>query len=99
LLGYIVYIRKHSGGYETENTSCNGSDSSIAFNTICTIPLATLRASPFNLVLGETINVQIIAYNAYGQSAISVVGGTALMVLVPDAPVSLANNPAVTLAT
>ena len=99
LLGYTVYFRKHGGTYATELTHCDGSDPTITFYTTCTVPLSTFTASPFNLVLGEQINVQVVAYNAYGNSAISVVGGTAQIVLVPNAPVNLQNNPSVTLAT
>lgn len=57
LLGYTVYIREHSGTYATQISYCDGSDPTISYYTTCTVPLSVLTASPFNLVLGETINV------------------------------------------
>lgn len=38
-----------------------------------------------------SINVKVIAINAYGNSSQSSVGGGAVVVLVPDAPVNLVN--------
>lgn len=65
--------------------------------TECTVPLATLTAAPFSLTLGDTINVKLTAYNAYGESAESSVGGGAVIQLVPDAPITLANVLSITL--
>jgi hypothetical protein len=58
-----------------------------------------LYASPYSLVLSDKIEAKIIAHNAYGQSAESDIGGTALIVFVPSEPLSLANNPAITMGT
>jgi hypothetical protein len=63
----------------------------------CTIPLAVLTADPYNLILGQTIESKVIATNNYGSSDVSEVGGTALIVLVPSEPLSLDNNPAITM--
>lgn len=38
----------------------------------------------------------MIAYNYYGDSATSQVGSGAVIVLVPDAPISLINDPTIT---
>mgnify|MGYP003336839376 CR=1 FL=1 len=65
----------------------------------CTVPLTALYAAPFNLILGQTIQAKVIATNKYGSSAVSQVGGSALVVLVPSQPLSLANNPAITMDT
>jgi hypothetical protein len=43
------------------------------------------------------INVKVSAYNAYGESVLSEVGGGATIQLVPDAPINLANAPLITL--
>jgi hypothetical protein len=56
-----------------------------------------LTADPYNLVLANKIEARIIAHNAYGSSSESDLGGTAVIVLVPSQPLSLANNPAVTM--
>jgi hypothetical protein len=49
-------------------------------------------------VLGNTIYAKVIAVNPYGDSASSPVGEGALIVLVPDAPVDLRNDPSITSA-
>ena len=61
-----------------------------------TVPLNVLTAAPFSLSIGSTVDVKIIAYNVYGDSEASSVGGGATIVLVPDAPINLANDPDVT---
>ncbi len=92
-------IKTSRNTFETQISHCNGSDPTIAFNTECTVPLSVLTAAPFSLVLGQTISLQVTAININGNSPPSPVGGTALIDLVPDAPLNLANNPSVTLAT
>jgi len=47
-------------------------------------------------VLGNAVYTKVIAVNAYGDSPASPVGEGALIVLVPDAPVDLLNDPTVT---
>jgi len=71
---------------------------SVVANMNCSIPLTTLTSSPFNLVLGQIIYVKIIAYNAYGYSTESTIGGGAVIVHVPDAPINLINVVSVTTA-
>ena len=57
-----------------------------------------MQAAPFSIsTLGSPIKAKVIAINAYGESESSEVGGGALMVLVPDPPMNLLNNPLVTL--
>ncbi len=68
----------------------------IVANTQCTIPLSTLTGAPFSLTLGQNINAKLVAVNAYGDSSESSPGGGAVILLVPDAPISLANAPAIT---
>ena len=83
--------------FALELSSCDGSNSVIVISSQCTIPLSTLTAIPFNLKLGDSVNVKIIASNAYGDSVISAVENGAIIVLVPDAPLTLADSPGVTL--
>lgn len=96
LLAYRVEIEQADGTFSEELTSCDGSEYFIFTMTACTIPLATLRADPFLLTMGTTIRAQIVAINEYGESDYSAIGGTALMVNVPDAPESLQNDLLVT---
>jgi hypothetical protein len=70
----------------------------VVTNMNCSIPLSTLTAAPFNLVLGQIIYVKIIAYNAYGYSTESTIGGGVVIVRVPDAPINLINVVTVTSA-
>jgi hypothetical protein len=53
------------------------------------VPLSLLTATPFLLLKGYSINIYIVATNAYGDSPASNPGNGAFVVLVPDAPISL----------
>ena len=64
--------------------------------TQCEVYLDTLTAVPYNLDLSQSINAKVIAYNAYGDSLESSVGGGAVILLVPDAPINLSDAPLVT---
>lgn len=91
-------IKKADTGF-FETSSCNGANAAIRDAKECIIALSVLYDLPYSLVLSNKIEAKIIAYNAYGQSAESDVGGTALIVFVPSQPLSLANNPAITMGT
>lgn len=52
--------------------------------------------APYSLLLGNDILARIVAINAYGDSVVSSIGGGAVILLTPDAPVSLANIPLLT---
>lgn len=56
---------------------------------MCTVPKLTFRGEPFNLAWGSSIYAKVIAYNLYGDSAESLVGNGAIILVVPDAPVNL----------
>lgn len=58
-----------------------------------------LTAVPFNLVLGDSIDATVVATNIYGDSEISVVGSGGNIVYVPDAPISLEDEPLITTAS
>jgi len=45
--------------------------------------------APFNLTWGQSIYVQVIAINVYGQSLPSVVGSGAIIITSPDSPINL----------
>lgn len=61
--------------------------------------MSALTAEPFNLVLGASIEVVVIANNEYGDSLESAVGSGANIVLVPDAPINLKDAPSITTAS
>jgi len=91
-LGYYVYIRQTDGVYSLELQYCDGSNQDIILALSCTIPLNTLTQSPFALQFGpqegEQVNVKIVAYNEYGNSPSSAIGGTARIQVVPSPPAS-----------
>jgi hypothetical protein len=43
--------------------------------------------------MGTSIQIQVKAFNAYGESLVSDIGNGATMVFVPDAPINLLNDP------
>ena len=63
---------------------------------MCRVPLALLYNSPFNLVLGDSIDVKVTATNIYGDGLASPVGSGANIVLVPDSPINFVNVPSLT---
>jgi hypothetical protein len=63
---------------------------------MCTLPLSVLYAAPYNLLQGDQIHAKVIVSNAYGDSAFSPDGSGGIVVLVPDAPLTLANDAATT---
>jgi len=99
ILAYVITFRDTSGNYRLNLDDCNGSLQSIVSSRTCTVPLTSLYNSPFNLALGDHIYAIIIAVNSYGNSVQSTPGDGASVVLVPDAPINIANNPAMTSAT
>ena len=76
--------------FEPENVKCYGADPSILSNTECSVPKLTFRSSPFDLPWGSSIWAKVIAYNAYGDSAESLLGNGAVILTMPDAPTDLA---------
>lgn len=98
LTSFLVSFKTAAGTFITELSSCDGLNS-VIFNARkrkCTIPLDTLTTTPFSLVLGSSIEAQLLATNAYGNSPVSNIGSGAFIVLVPDAPKALTNNPSLT---
>lgn len=99
ITGYRIYINQNDGVYTQESTSCDGHSSDVIANTICQVPLDTLIVAPYNKILNEEIWVKIIAENFYGDSLESQPGNNGLIKLIPDAPINIFNDAAVTDAT
>lgn len=99
ILAYVITFRDTSGNYHLNLADCNGTQQSIVTSRTCTVPLTVLYGSPFSLALGDHIYAIVIAVNSYGNSVASTPGDGAAVVLVPDAPTNIANNPAMTSAT
>jgi len=92
-----VYILQHDKvTYTQESIDCIGTDASVLANRECLIKLDTLIVAPYSLVLNEEIWAKVIATNVYGDSPFSAAGNVGLTKLIPDAPINLANNAAIT---
>lgn len=64
----------------------------------CTLLLDVLTSAPYNLEFGDSIFAKVAATNFYGESEFSVQGNGGIVLLVPDAPINLLDNTAVTTA-
>ena len=95
----ILVEEKDTGVFTQESVDCDGTSADVVANRQCTIQLTTLRAAPYNLVKDDSVNVKIVSVNSYGDSVESATGSGAVIQLVPDATLSLANDPTVTTDT
>ena len=62
----------------------------------CIIPVSVLTSSPYSLSWGSSVYAKIAAINLYGSSAFSNAGNGATILTIPDAPLNLADNTAIT---
>jgi hypothetical protein len=91
--GYKVYIRANDDiTYLSEYTYCDGSDQTVIDALSCTIPVAQLTGSYFNIEWGKSVFAKVIAYNIYGDSPLSEEGNGAVIITAPDAPLNLAED-------
>ena len=79
ITSYTALIRKSDNSYAEQIDYCNGALASVVSTTQCIIPLSTLMAEPFNLALGDSVDLMIKATNQYGSSEYSTIGGGALI--------------------
>lgn len=90
ILGYLVYIRQSDlTTFSIDYANCDGSASAILAAATCLVPISVLRAGAFKLPWGASVHAKIVAYNYYGSSVASAVGNGAVILTLPDAPVSL----------
>ena len=100
ITAYSITIRQSDGiTYTTELASCNGSNSAIILTATCTIPVATLQVSPFNLPWGSSIYAKISATNVVGTSDFTNAGNGGIILTYPDPPQTLTNIAATTTAS
>ena len=100
ITAYRVFIEeKDTGVFTQETISCDPTSNLVVSSRQCVVSLEILKTNPYNLVLYDSVNVKIITANVYGESVESTVGTGAFIQLVPDAPVSLANDPTTTTDT
>jgi hypothetical protein len=63
---YRITIQTTAPGIFSEDPTCDGSNATIFGQLWCTIPMANLRASPFNLAFRKLIEARVEANNEYG---------------------------------
>jgi hypothetical protein len=87
ITGYRVAIGQSDlTTYTLDLTNCDMSSSVL---TTCTIPVATLRTTPYSLPWGSSVYAKAIAINLYGDSDQSDAGNGAIIITTPDAPINL----------
>ena len=93
ILSYTVYIlESDEQSYSLELSYCDGSLSSIVNALQCTIPVAVLKAAPFNLPWGTNVHAKLYATNIQGDSIMSNPGSGAIITTNPDPPIDLVEN-------
>lgn len=88
---YKVFIRQSDLTYIVDTTVCDGGGYEQILSTQCAVLLDRLAAEPYNIQLGYSIYIKVVATNAYGDSQISPPGNGAIMVHEPDAPILVLN--------
>jgi hypothetical protein len=66
---------------------------------VCSVPITTLVAAPFDFNWLDSIYAKVKATNFVGNSSESTEGNEAIILTYPDAPVFLENSAATTSAT
>lgn len=89
LTAYTILISHNDGVNFSSSSSCDGSTTPIITATSCTIPISVLRATPFNLPWGVSVNAKVIATNIVNSSDASPVGNGGIILTNPDPPASL----------
>ena len=78
--GYKVVIKTSTNSFAEDLTNCDAeTDTGIISATRCSIPVATLRASPFDLSDTDPVVAKVTAFNALGDSDESAEGNGASM--------------------
>ena len=84
---YKLEIKTSTATFEKDLTSCDAeTSSSILSSRSCTIPVAALRSSPFNLVDSASVTARVTATNSIGSSAVSLEGNGAVLPNAVSAP-------------
>lgn len=78
--------------YSEDADNCPGANAAIISALSCTVPVATLLASPYSFNYGASIYAIIVATNAYGDSLLSLAGNGAILMTKPDEPTTLLEN-------
>jgi hypothetical protein len=66
ITAYLIEIKDTSGAWQAGSTYCDGTDSAVISALTCTVPMSTLRASPYSLAFDALVEVRASAQNSYG---------------------------------
>lgn len=80
LTAYKVYIRQLDNAYSQELEHCDSDvNSKIITQHLCALPMLRLTQTPYNLVLGDSIDAKVIAVNQLGETPFSAIGTGAII--------------------
>ena len=99
ITSYMVEIKQSDYTFAQELTYCDASQTAIVQSQTCSIPILTLLDAPFSLELGGSVYARVTATNYYGDSEVSDEANGAVVVVLPDAPINLADDTSVTSAS
>lgn len=99
-MSYTVSFRHDDEETFSEDTNiCDGSQQATMDSRTCTIASSRFTEEPYNLAWGSSIYAKVYATNIKGVSIESLSGNGAIILRIPDVPVSLSNVPEITSAT
>jgi len=69
ITGYLISILQSDGVTYSEDTAdCNGLVSSVILSLSCSVPISTLKALPYSLPWGSSVQSKVSAINIVGTS-------------------------------
>ena len=71
ITSYKVLIKTSADTFVEDTTNCNGSTQGILDSSSCVVPISVLRATPYNLALGDYIKATVQASNIRGAGPVS----------------------------
>lgn len=68
LTAYVILIKQADNSFSEDLLNCNGLSETVLNSAQCTIPISSLRTTPYNLDWGSSIYAVVKATNAVGDS-------------------------------
>lgn len=100
VLGYRLEVLGSDLAWHKDLVNCDAATSqAIIDSTSCQIPTDVLRASPFTISQGTSLQARVIAFNAIGDSTVSAAGNGGTMPqppTVPGVPENITRNNVIT---
>jgi len=85
ITSYVIQFRQNDNTtFTVDLVDCDGSQSGYLTSTTCTVPIASMRASPFELTWGSSVYVRVSAQNQRGTSAFSTPSNGAIILTYPS---------------